>query len=608
MSFSNPQYRIPRRSVEQPRGQVGMWAKFPPMTDKEDPPTPEFLNLTNPPVVGGIRPRANPVPEIMRAAGFQNSVIAPHTVNRDLMHGMTIDTWDGKKLTFFLFRDQDNVIASASTYPAATIRVPRGALFHGQTHGHGPPPHTIHWHGIEPTPMNDGVGHCSMEIGDYTYQWQPNFIGHYFYHCHRNTVQHFEFGLFGLLLIHPPDAFYASIANLNADGSVPETVTLNTVPIGAGRDGKFRTAANLVTPIGDFREGGAGNPFGLVFPGFVGGDPVNGVFVPDPWTGDSGLKFPTDPHAFTVPYDVEALWVLDDRDSTWSEFAPDARAFFPDLSNRPGLDDGFKQGFFNDYNADYWFVTGVPVPAARGGTATIQPAAPPPLGGIGGIDINPGGTNPLGLIPPALNSGVAGTQIAITAQVNQTILIRVLDAAYNVVRVTFPFDVLIHAFDGRALGVPPFGLYNHAFVLPANVPFLLCTARRFDALMRPNAAGNFFATVEFYDSQGATSTGGGSNRPVPLGPKLVTARIPINISGVVPPPTPFTATAQFNPRNRRLTVRTNPAQANAPLQVFAGSTLLLSATLDRRGRFSGRIPGTAIPTHVLISGFQFPVT
>ena len=49
--------------------------------------------------------------------------------------------------------------------------------------------------------MNDGVGHCSMELGNYIYQWQPNFIGTYFYHCHRNTMQHFEFGLYGLLLI-----------------------------------------------------------------------------------------------------------------------------------------------------------------------------------------------------------------------------------------------------------------------------------------------------------------------------------------------------------------------------------------------------------------------
>ncbi len=116
---------------------------------------------------------------------------------------------------------------------------------------------------------------------------------------------------------------------------------------------------------------------------------------------------------------------------------------------------------------------------------------------------------------------------------NQTILIRTLDAAYNNARITFPVDVVIIAVDGRALGVPPFGLYNNAFLLPANTPILICTARRFDALMRfksvqfPNGF-NGFATVEFIDSQGTTPDPASNN--VLLGPVLQTALIPINIA------------------------------------------------------------------------------
>jgi hypothetical protein len=79
-----------------------------------------------------------------------------------------------------------------------------------------------------------------------------------------------------------------------------------------------------------------------------------------------------DPHAFTVPYDVEALWVLDDRDSVWSDLASNAKAFYPGGANtqdghmidavgnpivplptRPGVDDQFPHGFFHDFNADY---------------------------------------------------------------------------------------------------------------------------------------------------------------------------------------------------------------------------------------------------------------
>jgi FtsP/CotA-like multicopper oxidase with cupredoxin domain len=100
-------------------------------------------------------------------------------VDRQLMRNITIQTWDGRAggLTFFVFTEQGNAAAAGGTYPAGTIRVPRGAIYHASTVGSSPAPHTIHWHGIEPTPLNDGVGHCSMEIGVYTYQWQPNFSG-----------------------------------------------------------------------------------------------------------------------------------------------------------------------------------------------------------------------------------------------------------------------------------------------------------------------------------------------------------------------------------------------------------------------------------------------
>jgi hypothetical protein len=334
-----------------------------------------------------------------------------------------------------------------------------------------------------------------MEIGQYTYQFQPNFIGTYFYHCHRNTVQHFEFGLYGMFLVEPPDAFAP------LDG---------TDPGGYPR----RTAANTSA----FPR----------FPGFIGGDATFGVAG----QFDVGVG---DPRSFTVPYDVEALWVLDDRDSVWSDLASDAKAFYPGgvntndgplnledangnplpgaiISERPGVDDQFAHGFFHDFNADYWFVTGVPVPAHRGEKARIDPAGAAPRGG--GL--------PGGLIPPELNSGVAGMQIAIDAEVNQTILVRVLNAAYNTVEVTFPVDVVIIAFDGRALGVPPFARYNHAFELPKDTPFRFSTARRFDALIRSATPVNDVAEVKFFDTRGQ-NVSGADQEP------LVTAEIPIVI-------------------------------------------------------------------------------
>lgn len=467
MSVANPRVRIRRRSVEAPAGDVGMWVKmFDPPT--ESPPTPELI------------PPTNPVPEVMAAAGLTNSPPSPHLWETDLLHGLSAATWDNRPggLEFFTL-DQPNNRAASGTFPGPTVRIPRGAIFHSSTQGKGPPPHTIHWHGMEPTPMNDGVGHCSMEIGSYTYQFQPNFMGFYFYHCHRNTVQHFEFGLYGALIIHTPDAFHAS---LNPDG------TLNSIPIGASRDGNFRVAANLKgTPLArlqrNFRPLTARDPRG---------------------------EFPTDPHAHTVPYDVEALWVVDDRDSVWSDIASDAREFFPAHGSTPGDNDQWARGIFNEYRSDYWFVTGIPV---------VPLDRVKRLGNVGRIRAR-------AVIPPGLNGGIGAnapgtaTQVPINARVNDTILIRVLDAAYNYARITFPADVVIIAFDGRALGVPPFGRYNHSFLLRAGTPILLSTARRFDCLMRPTRPMNSFAKVEFLDTQ-SRSRGPGRLRQ--------TARIPIRI-------------------------------------------------------------------------------
>ncbi len=457
MSYASPLYNIPRQEI--PAGMEGMWVKMwdPPT---RSPETPDRLDPTN------------PVPEVMAAAGHQNAPSQAHTVQRELLHGMKMPTWDGaKELVFMTFRDKDNPATRDGNWPAATLRIPRGVIFHGETSGKGPPPHTIHWHGIEPTPMNDGVGHCSMELGHYVYQWQPNFIGTYFCHCHRNTVQHFEFGLYGLLLIEPADAYFATIRN-------------PSIPIGHCRDGKRRTAANL----GGFPQ----------FPAWVGG------LLTDP---DPQFEYGTNPHAMTVPYDVEALWVLDDRDSVWSDLAPHAFATMPKHGSIPGVNDEFdrnpgKDGFFafNQFNADYWFVTGVPVPGHKGGIAAIPP----------GI-----------VIPPALNSGVTGTQVSVEARVGDTILIRCLDAAYNCTTITFPVDVTIIAWDGRALGVPPYG-YNHAHTVLAGTPIHTSTARRFDALIKSDVEVHDFATIEFIDTRGQ----------VPGYPEtlLMTAKIPINIA------------------------------------------------------------------------------
>jgi len=541
-------------------GSEGLWTKMfdPP---KDSPLTAENLDLTligldgNPTTPAGTHVRANPVVPVMQAAGYMKAPTkgGPYTVTRTLLHGVNIPTWDVRPggMMFFLFADDDLLPGTfaGGVFPAPTYRAPRGAICHNFTQA-ASPPHTIHWHGIEPTPLNDGVGHCSMELGKYTYQWQPNFIGTYFYHCHRNTMQHFEFGLAGIMPFHPPDAWFASIATV-VNPATGQVTLIPGYPIGHGRPepgfdtGRFRTAANLDFP---------GIP---TFPGFYKVDttgattpnPAQGVANPDPWTGAAFLKFPTDPHAYTVPYDVEALWVVDDRDSVWSDNMMNFKATFPGAAITPpnewvapvgfdgravtGVNDEFNlnpgtAGFFNfnDFNADYWYITGVPVPAPKGGTGTINPTGPAPTGGGLPPDPSRGG---VGVIPPQLNSGVSGTQISINARVNETVFVRNLCAAYNSCRTTFPFPVVIIEWDGRALGVPPLNQYTRPILVPANTPIVHSTARRWGAIFNLGAvglgSGNYTATVEFLDTRSTVQLNLGSGGD----PPLMTALIPITI-------------------------------------------------------------------------------
>jgi FtsP/CotA-like multicopper oxidase with cupredoxin domain len=113
-----------------------------------------------------------------------------------------VDMPDGEKVRFWVFHDPNG----PRTFPSTPIRVTEGDIVHCLLLP-SKRNHTIHWHGIEPTPANDGVGKLSFEVNDrYVYQWYAGSAGTYFYHCHRNTVLHFEMGMYGMLIVDPrPD-------------------------------------------------------------------------------------------------------------------------------------------------------------------------------------------------------------------------------------------------------------------------------------------------------------------------------------------------------------------------------------------------------------------
>ncbi len=89
-------------------------------------------------------------------------------------------------------------------------------------------PHTIHFHGLDVDQLNDGVpstsgyvahGHGGGNGGgsfgrvegydnlgsQFTYRFVAPHAGTYAYHCHVDTVLHFEMGMYGTVIIRPPD-------------------------------------------------------------------------------------------------------------------------------------------------------------------------------------------------------------------------------------------------------------------------------------------------------------------------------------------------------------------------------------------------------------------
>jgi FtsP/CotA-like multicopper oxidase with cupredoxin domain len=263
----------------------------------------KFLKFANPPGNGGI--------------GESPDLILPPNVtfNMTLLVNMDLPLRDGGNIPMWIVQNPDDDL-NGQTFPSPTVRIPQGALVHADVLCQGEA-HTIHWHGIEPTPMNDGVGKHSFEVnGHFIYQFQPRFAGTYFYHCHKNTVLHFEMGLYGMLIVDPPDPAAPTV--------------LTTYPTGG--------------------------------PGFVAR--FNPLAV-----------VPTD-HA--IPYDVEAFWVADSLDSNWHTLGHNA---FMQLANPDNPVDPatFSQdGFLNDFRPDIFVMTGIP---RRNNDPALFTAAENPLFG-----------------------------------------------------------------------------------------------------------------------------------------------------------------------------------------------------------------------------------
>jgi hypothetical protein len=167
---------------------------------------------------------------------------------------------------------------------------------------------------------------------------------------------------------------------------------------------------------------------------------------------------------------VEAAWVPDEFDSHW-HVLKQHDAFMQGCDpNDPVNPNLFTHdGILNDFQPDIFLISGVvSVPAS----------------------IDPGTGAPVG-------APITDPAVAVTAQVGQNILIRLLNAGYTIQEYRLGIDATVIGEDGHPLGVPPVDQYSSPFLIRANTPFRLTTAMRWDLMVTPTVAGTFPFTVKY---------------------------------------------------------------------------------------------------------------
>ena len=95
--------------------------------------------------------------------------------------------------------------------PGPIIRANKGDLVKIHFHNTHHLPHTMHFHGVHPFNM-DGNGQramgkeqLQMPGESYTYEWVAQDPGYYLYHCHFDTANHIDHGMYGLLVVEDPE-------------------------------------------------------------------------------------------------------------------------------------------------------------------------------------------------------------------------------------------------------------------------------------------------------------------------------------------------------------------------------------------------------------------
>ena len=120
---------------------------------------------------------------------------------------------DGKQLYIWGYSLTNE--PGSATFPAPALEVNEGDRVEITLTNIGPRKtgikrlaHTIHFHGLDTDQQNDGVPHTSpaIQVGEsFKYQFTAKHAGTYFYHCHVDTIEHLQMGMYGAFIVKAKD-------------------------------------------------------------------------------------------------------------------------------------------------------------------------------------------------------------------------------------------------------------------------------------------------------------------------------------------------------------------------------------------------------------------
>ena len=127
---------------------------------------------------------------------------------RSMMNGFTDINGETVRLWFFDSEKSSAGFMGDRFLPSAHFEPIQDQLIRLNFLNRSGMPHTIHLHGMDVDQANDGVPQTSFTVAPFqlhTYEFIAPHAGTYHYHCHVDTVVHYQRGMAGAVIVRPPD-------------------------------------------------------------------------------------------------------------------------------------------------------------------------------------------------------------------------------------------------------------------------------------------------------------------------------------------------------------------------------------------------------------------